>query len=301
MIDVSIIIINYCTADLLIDAVSSVIERTEDIDYEIIVVDNNSPDNSIGRIEHRFEDCGKIKFVKLDENVGFGRANNAGYKVSRGRNIFCLNPDTVLINNAVKVLSDYLDSHDNVGLCGGNLFHKDGNYCTSYNMTFPSIFAEFCSLLGYLPEIIMYRGNRKYNNSDKELKVGMITGADLMVKRSVIDEVGFFRPEFFMYFEDTDFCYKVARAHYLRINIPSAKIYHLEGKSTKSYKKKAELNFNGRRTFYLLNYSRFYTLCANILFVVSSSLKYIMYTIRRSPNRIYWGELLKLSFKRTND
>lgn len=297
MIDVSIIIINYCTADLLIDAVSSVIERTKGVEYEIIVVDNNSPDKSIGKIEQRFKDCGKIKYLKLDENIGFGRANNAGYKVASGRNIFCLNPDTVLINNAVKILSDYLDTHDNVGLCGGNLYHRDGNLCTSYNMTFPSIFAEFSSLLGYLPEILMYGGNRKYNHSDRELKVGMITGADLMVKRSVIKEVGFFRPEFFMYFEDTDFCFRVAKARYLRINLPSAKIYHLEGKSTKGYKKKAEMNFNGRRTFYSLNYTRSYTLFANILFVISSFLKYVMYSILRNDNRVFWGELFKLSFK----
>jgi GT2 family glycosyltransferase len=282
---------------LLIDAVSSVVEHTKGLDYEIIVVDNNSPDNSIGRIENRFEDHEIIKFIKLGKNIGFGRANNAGYEVSSGRNIFCLNPDTVLINNAVKILSDYLDSHDKVGLCGGNLYHKDGNLCTSYNMTFPSIFAEFSSLFGYLPEIIMYGGKRKYNNSDKELKVGMITGADLMVKRSVIEEVGFFRPEFFMYFEDTDFCFRVARAHYLRINLPSARIYHLEGKSTKGFKKKAEMNFNGRKTFYSLNYSKTYTLCANFLFVASSFLKYVMYSILRSENRVYWGELLKLSFK----
>lgn len=297
MIDVSVIIINYCTADLLIEAVSSVVEYTRGINYEIIVVDNNSPDNSIEKIEQQFEDLENIKYVKLDKNIGFGRANNAGFEVSSGRNIFCLNPDTVLINNAVRILSDYLDSHEKVGLCGGNLYHRDGDLCTSYNMTFPSIFAEFSSLLCYLPEIIIYGSNRKYNKSNKELKVGMITGADLMVKRAVIDEVGFFRPEFFMYFEDTDFCYRVARAHYLRINLPSAKIYHLEGKSTKSYKKKAEMNFNGRRMFYSLNYSKTYTLCANILFIFSSFLKYVMYSIIRSGNRVYWGELLKLSFK----
>lgn len=297
MIDVSIIIINYCTADLLIEAIKSVVENTKGINYEIIVVDNNSPDNSIGKIEHQFEGFKNIKYVKIDKNIGFGRANNAGYEVSYGRNILCLNPDTILINNAIKILSDYLDSHEKVGLCGGNLYHRDGNLCTSYNMTFPSIFAEFSSLLGYLPEILMYGGNRKYNHSDRELKVGMITGADLMVKRAVIDEVGFFRPEFFMYFEDTDFCFRVARAHYLRINLPAAKIYHLEGKSTNNYKKKAEMNFNGRKTFYSLNYSKSYTLFANILFVISSFLKYVMYSILRNNNRVFWGELFKLSFK----
>lgn len=295
MIDVSIIIVNYSTEDLIIQCVESVFMKTQGVNYEIIIVDNASPNNTFNRLEMLYKGNDYVKCVRLKENVGFGRANNAGYKESCGRNIFCLNPDTMLINNAVKILSYYLDSHDNVGLCGGNLFHKDGKYCTSYNMTFPSIFAEFSSLLGYLPELIMYGGNRKYNNSDKELTVGMITGADLMVKRSVIEKVGFFRPEFFMYFEDTDFCFRVARAQYLRINLPSAKIYHLEGKSTKSFKRKAKMNYDGRRTFYSLNYSKAYTLCANTLFVVSSFFKFVMYSIMRSPNRKYWGELLKLS------
>lgn len=297
MLDVSIIIVNYCTGKLIGDAIKSVLEKTNGIEFEIIVVDNDSPDDSMSLIKKKFEKCSNIKYLELEQNLGFGKANNAGFQIAVGRNIFCLNPDTVLINNAVKIMSDYLDAHDKVGLCGGNLFHKDGNYCTSYNMTFPSIFAEISSLLGYLPEIIMYRGNRKYNKTDNELKVGMITGADLMVKRSVIEEVGFFKPEFFMYFEDTDFCFRVARAHYLRMNLPSAKIYHLEGKSTKGIKRKAEMNFNGRRTFYSLNYSRAYTLCANTLFVASSFLKYVIYTIMYSPNRLYWGELLRLSLK----
>ena len=139
MIDVSIIIVNYSTEDLIIQCVESVFMKVQGVNYEIIVVDNASPNNTFNHLETLYKGNDYVKCVRLKENVGFGRANNAGYKESNGRNIFCLNPDTVLINNAVKILSDYLDSHDNVGLCGGNLFHKDGKFCTSYNMTFPSI------------------------------------------------------------------------------------------------------------------------------------------------------------------
>ena len=92
----SIIIVNYNTVHLILDCIASVIEKTKGIEYEIIVVDNNSCDDAASKLAERFD--GRFKYVQLPDNVGFGKANIEGYKHASGRNIFLLNPDTVLLN-----------------------------------------------------------------------------------------------------------------------------------------------------------------------------------------------------------
>jgi len=104
--DVSIIIVNYKTFAYTKDAIASVFEKTEDVAYEVIVVDNNSPDGSGKEIQEYFND--KITFIQSPENLGFGRANNLGAKCSNGKYLFFLNPDTILLNNAPKILFDFL-------------------------------------------------------------------------------------------------------------------------------------------------------------------------------------------------
>ena len=122
-IDVSIILVNYNTTDLLVQAIKSVYQYSLGFSFEIIVVDNNSRENPQKALKDNFND--KIIFLPLSENIGFGRANNEGIKISRGRNIFLLNTDTYLLNNAIKILADYIDAHPKVGSCGGSLFSAD--------------------------------------------------------------------------------------------------------------------------------------------------------------------------------
>ena len=117
--DVSVIIVNYKTSQLLVQAIDSILDKTEDIVYEIIVVDNHSQDDSERVVHERYGN--QVTYLPLAENVGFGRANNEGLRIVRGRNILFLNPDTILVNNAVRILSDYLDSHPDTGAVGGNL------------------------------------------------------------------------------------------------------------------------------------------------------------------------------------
>ena len=120
--DVSVIIVNYKTVPLILDCLESLRAKTKGITYEVIVVDNNSGDDFQERILERFPE---VQCLPLPENVGFGRANNEGLKIAKGRNIFFLNPDTLLLNNAIKILSDYLDGHPQVGACGGNLYDAE--------------------------------------------------------------------------------------------------------------------------------------------------------------------------------
>ncbi len=294
MPDISIIIVNYSTEELIANCIRSIEELTKDVFYEIIIVDNASPDNSFRKLKELYKNNNSIKCMALKENVGFGRANNAGYELSSGRNIFCLNPDTKLKNNAIAILSHYLDTHNNVGACGGNLYHDNGRLCTSFRMLLPSIWWEISFLTNYFPEKILFGKNRRFNTSNHVIQVATITGADLMIRRSVIEEIGFFDSDFFMYYEDTELCFRIKKNRYSLMNIPEAQIYHYEGKSTKNLGRKAKYNYDGRELFFKKHRSKVHHVIADIVFAGSVALRYLVTWYKKDPNKEYWSTLLRL-------
>ena len=253
MIDVSIIIVNYNTIHLLINALDSLFEKCNDIAYEVIVVDNNSSDNSREVCKSRYGE--RVFFLSLLENIGFGRANNEAIKIAKGRNIFLLNPDTILLNNAVRILSEYLDSHTNVAICGGNLYTKELEPIHSYLMHLPSLYSEVDQLLGERLSFRRYGNNLFFNHTGKPLNVGYVTGADMMIRKSVLDEAGYFDPDFFMYFEETELTFRIRKMGYEVMSIPDARIIHLEGQSVQ-LKENRENMFLQSRRLYLRKTSR---------------------------------------------
>jgi len=229
-LDVSVIIVNYNTISLLVDAIDSVFEKTEGVEYEIIVVDNASSDNSKNILADKYGD--KITYLALPENIGFGRANNEAAKIAKGRNLFFLNPDTILLNNAVKILSDYLDNNHRVGCCGGNLYDTDGKPTHSFDRYFTPLLKYFINQLFYgIFSKIFFRKNIHYNYLYKPLKVKVIIGADLMIKKKLFNKLHGFDPDFFMYHEEAELEYRIIKEGYKVFNVPHAKIIHLEGKS----------------------------------------------------------------------
>ena len=226
-VDVSVVFVNYKTKDLTINAIRSVIEKTEGLEYEIFVVDNNSSDGSIEAIEQEFPN---INIIKNSVNAGFGTANNLGIRQAHGKYILCLNTDTLLVNNAIKIMFDFMEQKENqnVGGCGGVLYDKDLNVIHSGG-SLPSITAILWKFgLRYIfPE--------KYKKIVGENcladKIEFITGADIFFRKSVLDEVGLFDENIFMYFEDSDLCLRIKNAKYEIKLIEDAKIIHLESQS----------------------------------------------------------------------
>lgn len=215
---------------MIAECLKSVFEKTEGIAYEVIVVDNASGDGYERLLAAAFPGR-PVKFLTLKENVGFGRANNAGFRLASGRNVLCLNPDTLLLNNAVKILSDYLDSHPECGACGGNLYDTRMEPAVSFRRIFPGIFWETDVLTSGRAERLAHGGNVWFNHTGKPMKVAYVNGADLMMPASVLKKTDGFSPEFFMYFEETDLCRRIGRLGYDVVNVPSARIQHLEGGS----------------------------------------------------------------------
>jgi GT2 family glycosyltransferase len=215
--DVSIIIVNYNTKDLLLNCIQSVIEKTHDIQYEIIVVDNASGDGSVEMVRNTFP---KIKLIDEKKNWGFGRANNLAVHVAKGRYLFLLNSDTLLRNNAIKILADFLDQNNDAAICGGQLFNQNFSPATSFQQL-PTLIAEW--KVCFAP-FLLRKGQPGFSNPTK---VGFISGADLMIRKTVFDKLNGFDPHFFLYFEETELTYRTKRLNYTVWFVPDAQIIHL--------------------------------------------------------------------------
>jgi hypothetical protein len=221
--DVSIIIVNYNTRALLADCIQSVLSQTQEIEYEIIVVDNDSKDDSASYIKKHYP---SVMFIHSGGNLGFGRANNLGAKFASGKYLFLLNSDTILKNNAVYMFFQYMEqqgSNDCIGAVGGYLLDREGNYGAFY-VDFPSPILEYSRLLRkYLyPQAFLASG---------VLDVDGIIGADLFLPKSIFTALDGFDPSFFMYFEETDLQYRMSKLGWKRQIIPGPQIVHLEGGS----------------------------------------------------------------------
>lgn len=303
--DVSIIIVNYKTAPLIVNCIQSIIRMTTDIEYEIIVVDNHSDDNVREILYHEFKD--QVRVLLLDENLGFGRANNIGFQTASGRNILCLNPDTLLLNNAVKILSDYLDKNERVGACGGNLYDEEMNPSLSFRRLLPGIRWELCEITVHKLESLLYNGNWMFNHSAKPLKVAYITGADLMIKRSVLNKTAGFASDFFMYYEETDLCLRITGEGFSIMSVPNAKIQHLEGKCFKaSGEKKINeiglfLSEQGRYIYYHRNITTVKRFISNSIYFCSLLLLYAISTVTRkySSKAFYYRIKIFISLSRS--
>lgn len=243
--DVSIIIINYNTLEMTRACINSIFEKTNDISFEVILVDNNSNDGS----KSYFEKDSRIKYVYNDANLGFGRANNVGLKYAEGRNILFLNSDTLLVNNAIKILSNYLDDNILVGVCGGNLYNEDLSPNMSFVRHYPSLSWEIDLLFHGIPSRLLKYDKSMFNYSDLPSTVAYIWGADIMIKKELLDRYGSFDKDFFMYFEETELCYRLAKQGYKIMSVPQAKIIHLNGKSTKQHKGPSKLFLQSNFTY----------------------------------------------------
>ncbi len=247
---VSIIFVNYNTKELTRNCIDSIVRHTQDVRYEIIVVDNASTDGS--REAFRADD--RVTLIESDENIGFGRANNLGMKQARGDYFFLLNTDTVLLNNALKYFLDYEKSCGKPTVLGGWLLNADGERTRSYGK-FPSILSLAGTAIevyaSHVPGIrrLFPLFREKYSPSPKE--VDFICGADMFFPRSIYDATGGFDPDFFMYCEETEWQYRMSRQGIPRILIPEPRIIHYEGGG----KKATDLNLEHKIHFLTIYYN----------------------------------------------
>jgi GT2 family glycosyltransferase len=292
MTDVSIIIVNYNTCNLTAACIESIRRHVISLRYEIIVIDNASTDGS----RAYFTSLEELTYIYSTENVGFGRGNNLGLRYAVGRNILFLNSDTLIEDDSIRVLSDYLDNHPRVGACGGNLFAPDRTPVQSFMRIYPSIFWEIDELLHSIPTWLLYRQNRYHNHTDYPLRVAYIVGADLMIPRRILDQIGGFDPRFFMYYEETELCRRIRNAGLEIIVLPDARIIHLEGGSQNNRKLnvwKIKQMLVSRRLYFQITHTSLYRWFADqVLYIKIHSRLFCTLFIRKDDHS-RWLETLK--------
>lgn len=295
--DISIIIVNYKTPQLLVDCIDSIKQYTNKIDYEVIVVDNNSEDESESIVMSKYPD---VKYLYLKSNYGFGYANNRGVDVAEGDYVFFLNSDTRLIENSIFALYNYLKGNPNVGICGGNLVDAQLNPTNSYTHLFPGIRNELSLLSGNLFLRLVHRHTYCYNDTNTPLIVARLSGADMMIPRALFIKVGGFDEAYFLYSEETDLAYRIKMEGYASVCIPNSKIIHLEGKSCSFSINKTRWGLISRDRFLHKKYNNIGVLVCNLLHVLSSFLFFIRSSMKGNKELVkVWNYELKNIFKIT--
>ncbi len=226
----SIIIVNYKTPQLTYECIKSIYDKNHGLSYEIIVVDNDSGDGSVDYLRERLND---VILLEAPGNIGFGRANNMGVSAAHADTLLLLNSDTVIIDNSIKTLYDYLQSHPDTGACGGLLLNRDGSigYSTSPQLTLGHYFRAYIPRLKHKPTELYAK---------EPVEVGYVIGADMMVRREAFERAGGFDRDFFLYCEESELSFRIKKLGYRIMLVPDARIIHLEGMSGTKVKQKSE-------------------------------------------------------------
>ena len=243
--DVSIIIVNWNAGKYLQETIESLQEKTKDITYEIILVDNNSnkKDESYKYIEEALENKDNNLVIKSENNLGFAKANNMAMKIAKGRNFLILNPDVIFHNNVIKILSDYLDENIEVGMAGPKVLNTDGSFqqpCLRGKPYPKDTLFHLIGLAKAFPKNEFFNGYALWHlDRDKINTCWALSGCCMMVKKSLFDQIGGMDEQFFMYQEETDWGIRTKDIGKEIVYNPNAVVTHIGGVTTKKVKIKS--------------------------------------------------------------
>lgn len=232
-IDVSIVIVNYRVKYFLEQTVRSAKEALEGLTGEIIVVDNNSGDDSIEHLRKRFPD---VIVIENKDNAGFGRANNQGFDIARGKFTLILNPDTIIGSHTLRDCIAFYNAHSaDCGGIGVQMHDGYGRFLPESKRSFPTPWVSFCKIFGlsslfpYSPLFAKY--HLRYLPADRAHNIDILSGAFIFIPTQILRQVKGFDEDFFMYGEDIDLSFRIVKAGYRNYYIPSP-IIHYKGEST---------------------------------------------------------------------
>jgi GT2 family glycosyltransferase len=231
--ELSIIIVNYNSKLLLEQCIDSIKKATRQINTEIIIVDNNSTDGSKEYLPARFTD---IKFIFNDNNNGFAKACNRGFKDSSGKYVLFLNPDTILPETCLTDCISFFETHPDAGAVGVRMLDGQGKFLKESKRGLPSPATSFYKLFGPASIFPTSKTFAKYYQghlAEKENNpVDVLSGAFMMIKRDVLEKVNGFDEDFFMYGEDIDLSIRITRSGYKNYYLGAISVTHLKGGST---------------------------------------------------------------------
>ncbi len=234
MIDVSVITVNYNVKEFVLNLVISLKKALINFSYEIIVVDNASQDGSVEYLKEKFTD---VTVIANSKNVGFGKANNQALEISKGKYILLINPDAIVREDTFTKMISFFERTKEAGLAGCKVLNPNGTLQLACRRGFPGPWTSFTKVSGLstiFPKSKLFaKYNLTYLDENKTYEVDAISGSFMMLKRDVYEKVGGFDPDFFMYGEDLDLCYRIQKAGYKVYYVHDTEVIHYKGESTK--------------------------------------------------------------------
>lgn len=298
MQDFSIIIVNYNTKELLYQCLQSLKKSIKNTHTEIIVIDNNSSDNSVPFVRKLFPE---IILIENDKNLGFGKACNQGINISRGKYIILLNSDCEVFKNTLstikKIISNFSRS-DRIGIIGGKILNPDGTLQFSYGK-FPTVFSNILDLFKPPP-------HRKVQTSgyDSPHYIDWVTGAFMMINRKLFTDIGYFDENYFMYYEETDICFRAKAQGWQILYDPSPQVIHKIPHSTKKDNiplfiqaeiRKSHLYFFRKNRSYL---SYFTIFLASFILLVLKWCRYVFQNTQKRKQTAALISVIWITFKK---
>ncbi|HUN55336.1 MAG TPA: glycosyltransferase family 2 protein [Smithella sp.] len=232
LFDISIIIVNWNTKELLLNCVSTIQQAINHYKVEIIVVDNASNDGSVQALKDFYP---HVKLIQNKENLGFAKANNLGIKSSSGKYVCLVNSDIEVRGDCLFNMYNYMDKHSTIAVLGPKVFYPDMTGQVSCTH-FPTIWNNICEASGLHKishRLKIFSGEHmRYFHHNAILKVDSLVGCFLMIRRSAIDQVGLLDERFFIYVEEVDWCKRFRNAGWDIVFMPDASVIHHDASSS---------------------------------------------------------------------
>ena len=236
----SIVIVNYNVRYFLEQTLLSVYKSVVDFEYEIFVVDNHSRDDSLKLLAQKFPE---VNVIANQENVGFSKANNQAIVQAKGEYILLLNPDTIVQEDTLMKCVNKMDSDTTIGGLGIKMYDGAGKFLPESKRGFPSPMAAFAKMSGLsklFPRSKLFgQYHLTYLNQNETNEIDVLSGAFMLLRKSVLDKVGLLDEDYFMYGEDIDLSYRIKKAGFKNVYFADSSIIHFKGESTK----KGSLNY----------------------------------------------------------
>lgn len=279
---VLVVVVNYRTPDLVVDSLGSLQHEVEQIgDMHVVVTDNDSGDGSVEVIRSAIEakHWDWCTLIPLTFNGGYGAGNNAGIRPYLDGEeppdyVMLLNPDACVHRGAISELLAFMESHPDAGIAGTRVENADGTQAHSA-FRFPSAASELVEgfKLGLLTKLLRNQ-QLLYELGDEAMQVDWVTGAAMMIRKEVMADVGLFDDEYFLYFDEVDFCFRASRAGWPAYYVPNSVVTHLQAQATgitddrEDKLRYPSYWFDSRRRFFVRNRGKRQAMLADLAFLV---------------------------------
>lgn len=231
-VTLSVIIVSYNVKYYLEQCLESVRRASRGLQAEVFVVDNLSTDGSVAYLRERFPE---VHFVENRENVGFARANNQAIRMSSGKYVLLLNPDTIVAEHTLCDFVRFMDAHPEAGAAGAYMLRTDGTFAPESRRGLPTPFVAFCKMSGlaalFPKSRVLGRYYMRYLDENAVNEIEVISGAYIFLRREALDKVGLLDEDFFMYGEDIDLSFRMLKGGYRNYFLPT-RMLHYKGEST---------------------------------------------------------------------